>query len=71
MGVVPEVIQIGVCALISAGAVVGAVVVWRDDHKWLERHQDAEPVSEPSPYPLDLHELTDHLPHSQRRTRRA
>jgi hypothetical protein len=31
--------------------------VWRDDHKWLERHKDAAAMSEPGLYPLRLREL--------------
>lgn len=45
------------CALISIAGVLALVVVWRDDHKWVERDKDATPVTEPGPYPLDLREL--------------
>jgi hypothetical protein len=38
VGVV-EALQIGVCVLISVAAVVGNLVVWRDDHKWMERQR--------------------------------
>jgi hypothetical protein len=34
---VREALVIGVCALISLAAVVPLVVVWLDDHKWLDR----------------------------------
>ena len=34
---VREVLAIGVCALISVAAVVPLVIVWRDDHTWLDR----------------------------------
>lgn len=47
-------VQIGVCALISVGAVASVAVVWHDDHKWMERNSGAGPVTEPGPYPLSL-----------------
>jgi hypothetical protein len=34
---VREALVIAVCALISVAAVLAMVVVWRDDHKWLDR----------------------------------
>jgi hypothetical protein len=34
---VREALVIGACALISVVAVLSLVVVWRDDHKWLDR----------------------------------
>lgn len=66
MGGVPVALQIGVCALISIAAVLGLVVVWRDDHKWVERDKDAAPVTEPGPYPLDLRELAHRPVHHGR-----
>jgi hypothetical protein len=30
-------LQIVVCVLISIATIVPLVVVWRDDHKWLDR----------------------------------
>ncbi|MFC7494004.1 MULTISPECIES: hypothetical protein [unclassified Nocardioides] len=57
MGDVPVTLQIGVCVLISILAVLALLVVWRDDHKWLERHKGVGPVDEPGPYPLDLREV--------------
>lgn len=66
MGEVPVALQIGVCALISIAAVLALVVVWRDDHKWVERDKDAAPVAEPGPYPLDLRELAHRPAHHGR-----
>jgi hypothetical protein len=37
VGAVSEAIQIAVCLLIAIAAVVPLVVVWRDDHRWLDR----------------------------------
>ena len=34
---VREALVIGVCALISIAAVLAMVIVWRDDHKGLDR----------------------------------
>jgi hypothetical protein len=34
---VREALVIGACVLISIAAVVPLVIVWRDDHKWLDR----------------------------------
>jgi hypothetical protein len=57
VGVGPTELQIGVCVLISIAAVAALLIVWRDDHKWLERHEDAASVAEPSPYPLGFRKL--------------
>jgi hypothetical protein len=35
--VVQELHQVGVCVLISIAAVAPMLVVWRDDHKWVDR----------------------------------
>jgi hypothetical protein len=32
-------LQIGVCVLIPIAVVVALLVVWRDDHKWLDRQR--------------------------------
>jgi hypothetical protein len=32
-------LQIGVCVLISIAVFVALLVVWRDDHKWLDRQR--------------------------------
>ncbi len=37
MDVVHEVLQIGVCVLISIAVVLPLLYVWRDDHTWLDR----------------------------------
>jgi len=37
MDVVHEVLQIGVCVLISIAVVLPLLFVWRDDHAWLDR----------------------------------
>jgi hypothetical protein len=37
VGAVSEAIQIAVCVLISIAALVPLVIVWRDDHRWLDR----------------------------------
>ncbi|WP_432478777.1 hypothetical protein [Nocardioides sp. GXQ0305] len=37
MDTVREALLIAVCALVSIAAVVPLVIVWRDDHKWLDR----------------------------------
>lgn len=48
------VLVIVVSTVVSVLAVVAAVVVWRDDHKWRERRRGADDVTEPGPYPLHL-----------------
>lgn len=47
-------VQIGVCLLISVASVASVVVVWHDDHKWMEHNRGAGPITEPGPYPLNL-----------------
>jgi hypothetical protein len=37
VSVVSEILLVGVCALISIGSIVPLVLVWRDDHTWLDR----------------------------------
>jgi len=37
VGAVSEAIQVAVCVLISIAALVPLVIVWRDDHRWLDR----------------------------------
>jgi hypothetical protein len=36
---VEEALQIGVCVLISVVVVMSLLVVWWDDHKWLDRQR--------------------------------
>ena len=39
VGTVQATLQVGVCVLISIAAVVMLLVVWRDDHRWVDRRR--------------------------------
>ena len=39
VGAVGEAIQIGVLVLISISVLVSVLLVWRDDHRWVDRRQ--------------------------------
>jgi hypothetical protein len=36
---IDEVFQIGVLVLISISVLVSVLLVWRDDHRWVDRRQ--------------------------------